>query len=637
MCGLAGVLGDHLPTKETRQLLGRMIEAIRHRGPDEMAVWLDADNLCGLAHARLSIIDLEGGSQPISNEDGKVTVVFNGEIYNHRELRKELIAKGHTFKTHTDTEVLVHLYEEEGAAMAGRLRGMFAIALWDGRSRKLHLIRDHIGKKPLYFLRLEGRIYFASEYKAFLGLPGFTSALDWESLHYFLNLRWLPAGRTLMSGVEQVLPGEVLTIDDGRIERHRYWLPRIAPNLKLREEEHEENILHLLRQSVSRRLVADVPVGLFLSGGLDSSAILALMAEQLDVPVRSFSLGFRNENDETEEASETAAYYGAQHKNYMVDENPLRYFKDTVWHTEIPKVNAIQVYLLAQKAREDVKVVMSGLGGDELFGGYDNYLFIKYGGLLADLPFQSIGDQLRSLAFRIQKGGQHIASDQVRRGLQMGCSFGRRDVFYSILRNVWDGDDGMYAEIYHRDIVERQKAYRTVNFFEQYFADHDEDFLSQAMVCELREKLVGDQILVEDRNMMAHGVESRAPFLDVDLIEYAASIPPNLKIDLFRGRKYILKKALHRVLPEFVFGRPKKGFAFDPVRQFTQDLKPMAEIILTRQRVEELGMFNYDYIRRLLDHPPAEALHWHYWQLWTMVGVVLWHDSFVSQASGSKQ
>lgn len=633
MCGLAGVIGNHLPTEETRKLLGKMIGAIRHRGPDEMAVWVDADNLCGFAHARLSIIDLEGGSQPISNEDGRITVVFNGEIYNHRELRKELIAKGHIFKTNTDTEVLVHLFEEEGVAMAGRLRGMFAIALWDRRSRKLHLIRDHIGKKPLHFLNLEGRTYFASEYKAFLGLPGFTAAMDRESLHYLLNLRWLPAGRTLMSGVGQVLPGEVLTIYEGRIERHRYWLPRIASNMKLREEEHEENILHLLRQSVSRRLVADVPVGIFLSGGLDSSAILALMAEQLDVPVRSFSLGFCNENDETEEASETAAYYGAQHKNYMVDENPLRYFQDTVWHTEIPKVNAIQVYMLAQKARDEVKVVMSGLGGDELFGGYDNYLFIKYGGWLADLPFQSIGDRLRNLAFNMQGGGQRLASDQWRRGVQMGCSFGRRDAFYSILRNAWDGDDEMYALIYHGDIAEHQKAYRTSHCFEQSFADHNDDFLSQAMICELREKLVGDQILVEDRNMMAHGLEGRAPFLDVDLIEYAASIPHNLKIDLFRGRKYILKKTLRKILPKFIFDRTKKGFAFNPVRQFTRDLKPLAETVLTRQRVEEMGIFNYNYIRRLLDHPPVEALHWHYWQLWTMVGVVLWHDSFVNQTS----
>lgn len=432
-----------------------------------------------------------------------------------------------------------------------------------------------------------------------------------------------------MSGVEQALPGEVVTFSGGRIERKRYWEPRITAELRLREEEHEENILSLLRQSVSRRLVADVPVGIFLSGGIDSSAILALMAERLDAPVQSFSLGFRSENDETEDAAETARRYGARHRNYMVDENPLRHFKETVWHTEIPKVNAIQVYLLAQKASKEVKVVMSGLGGDELFGGYDNYLFIKYGGLLADLPFKSLGDRLRSLAFNIQGGGRRLAFDQIRRGAQMGCSFGRRDIFYSILRNVWDADDGMYAQIYHGDIAERQKAYRTSRFFERCFADHGEDFLSQAMVCELREKLAGDQILVEDRNMMAHGLEGRAPFLDVDLIEYATSIPSNLKINLFKGRKYILKKALRRVLPEFVFNRPKKGFAFNPVEKFTQELKPMAEAILTRRRVEEMGIFNYDYIRRLLEHPPSEALHWHYWQLWTLVGVALWHESFV--------
>ncbi|MBI5937541.1 MAG: asparagine synthase (glutamine-hydrolyzing) [Betaproteobacteria bacterium] len=632
MCGIAGMLDDSLASEARQAALRGMIAAIRHRGPDDMSTWLDPNGRCGLAHARLSIIDLEGGGQPIENEDGSIVVVFNGEIYNYRELKKELVGKGHVFKTQADTEVLVHLFEEDGVAMARRLRGMFAIALWDRRHRRLHLFRDHIGKKPLHYFRQGGQLYFASEYKAFLGLQNFTPALDYESLHYLLNLRWLPKGRTLMRDVEQVLPGEVVTVDGEHVHKERYWLPTVAPYRSLREEEHEENILHLLRQSVGRRLVSDVPVGIFLSGGLDSSAILAMMAEQMHVPVRSFSLGFGNENDETQEAAETAAYYGAQHTNYMVDENPLRHFEQTIWHSELPKVNAVQVYLLAEQARKEVKVVMSGLGGDELFGGYDNYLFIKYGGLFADIPFPSLGDKLRSLSFRLMGGGENPARDQLRRGIEMGFSLGRRDRFYSILRNAWDVDDGMYGQIYHRDIVQSQKEYSTASLFTSCLGDRGRDFLSEAMVCELREKLVGDQILVEDRNMMAHGLEGRAPFLDVDLIEYAAGIPPNMKIDLLRGRKYILKKALKRVLPEFVFERPKKGFAFDPVKQFTRDLKPLVEEVLSPSKVAEMGLFNYAYIRRLLDHPPSNNLHWHYWLLWTMVGVAYWDELFVRQS-----
>ena len=631
MCGLAGLVGKKLSKAETMQRLKRMIASISHRGPDETSVWMDACNLCGLAHARLSIIDIEDGSQPISNEDGNITVVFNGEIYNHMELRKELVSKGHIFKTRTDTEVLVHLYEEEGPSMAIRLRGMFAIALWDSRSQKLYLMRDHIGKKPLHFFRSGNLTFFASEYKAFLGLPGFEQSMDMESLHYLLNLRWLPTGRTLMKGVEQVLPGEVITIHDGHFSRQRYWTPKIIQDSKLSEEDHIENILYLLKQAVRRRLVSDVPVGIFLSGGLDSSIIMALMAEEIDMPMKSFCLGFGNENDETMEASETAAYYGANHKNYMVDENPLRYYQNTIWHSEIPKVNSIQVNLLAQKAKNDVKVVMSGLGGDELFGGYDNYLYVKYGGKFADLPFQSLGDSLRKMAFKFQGGGKRLGFDQLRRGVQMGCSFGKRSMFYSILRNVWDGDDEMYSEIYNQDIAQQQKSFRTSVLFEKYFTNKDESFLSQVMNCELQEKLVGDQILVEDRNMMAHGLEGRAPFLDVDLIEYAAGIPNDLKINLMGGRKYILRKAMKKVLPQFIFDRPKKGFAFDPVRHFTRDLKPLAELVLNQNQVEEMGVFNYNYIRKILDQPPAEALHWHYWQLWTMVGVVLWHNTFIKQ------
>lgn len=629
MCGIAGMIGEALGREPRLDVLRRMVSTIRHRGPDAESVWVDDSGQCGLAHARLSIIDLSTGDQPIANEDGGVVVVFNGEIYNYQELREELLRKGHVFKTRSDTEVLVHLFEEEGVAMAKRLRGMFAIALWETRSRRLHLIRDHIGKKPLYFHRRGDALFFASEYKAFLPLEGFSPGLDGGALHHLLNLRWLPSGSSLMRGVEQVLPGEVLTFANGQVERQRYWLPKVMAPVQLSQEEHEENILALLRQAVRRRLVADVPVGLFLSGGIDSSAILALMAELSDRPVRSFSLGFGNANDETEEAAETAAYYGAVHRNFQIDENPLRYYSQSIWHSEVPKVNAVQLYLLSEKARQEVKVVMSGLGGDELFGGYDNYLFIKYAGALADIPMPRLGRALGRAAFRLGGSGQVLPHDEFRRGMQMGLSFGRRHAFYGILRNVWDDDPQMYDRIYHPDRVAQQRSFSTTELLAPYFSDHQQDFLAQAMTCELREKIVGDQILVEDRNMMAHGVEGRDPFLDVDLIEYAATVPTELKISAGRGRKYILKQALRRVLPEFVFNRPKKGFAFDPVRQFERDLKPLAQAVLSPERIESMGVFNPAYIRQLLDTPVSNRLHWHYWLLWTMVGVTLWHDAFV--------
>lgn len=633
MCGIVGMFDNSLEFENRRTILNQMIRSIQYRGPDEISVWMDQVGGCGLAHARLSIIDIDGGKQPIENEDGSIVTVFNGEIYNYRELKKELIKNGHVFKTETDTEVLVHLFEEEGIAMASRLRGMFAIAIWDRKNKKLHLIRDHVGKKPLYYFRKDKSVYFSSEYKAFIDLKNFTPSMDLESLHYLLNLRWLPNGKSLMRGVEQVYPGEIVSIDHIGIKKERYWSPKISHNLTMRVEEHEENILQLLSQSVSRRLVSDVPVGIFLSGGIDSSAILSLMAAQSSSPVRSFSLGFGNENDETLEAEQTANYYGAQHTNYMVDENPLRYLKQSIWHTEVPKVNAVQVYLLSKFAREEVKVVMSGLGGDELFGGYDNYLFIKYAGHLADIPLSSLGDTLRGLTFRALGSGNNLSMDQVRRGLEMGLSFGKRENFYSILRNAWDVDAKMCEQIYHKNLTDIQKKYSVSSIFSSYLNSNESDFLSQVMLCELREKLVGDQILVEDRNMMAHGLEGRAPFLDVDLIEYANSIPPGLKINLLGGRKDILKKSLRKTLPSFVFERQKKGFAFDPVKQFTRDLRPIANEVLTSQRVEEMGLFNYAYIRRILDHPPCAALHWHYWLLWTMVGIVYWDDLFIKRVN----
>ena len=513
--------------------------------------------------------------------------------------------------------------------MARRLRGMFAVALWDHRTGLLHLVRDHIGKKPLFFVRVGGAFYFASEYKAFLQVPGFAPKLDRESLHYLLNLRWIPGSRSLMAGVQSVLPGETVTVSEDQLLRESYWQPRVPPALKCSEKEHEENILHLLRRAVQRRLVADVPVGLFLSGGIDSSALLALMAEETDQPVQTFCLGFGNDNDETRDAAETAAHFGAAHRNYIVDTEPLRFYRHSVWHSEIPKVNAIQVFLLSARARQQVKVVLSGLGGDELFGGYDNYLFIKYGSWFTDLPLLGLGNWLRGMLFQMARGGQTLSLDYMRRGAQLACCLGRRDAFYGILRNVWDDDRDMYEYVYPSAIAREQHSYSTLRQLQHCFEDLGTNFLNQAMACELREKLVGDQILVEDRNMMAHGLEGRAPFLDVDLIEYALAIPAQLKIHGLRGRKYILKRALRHIVPEFVFNRPKRGFAFDPVQQFQRDLKPVAESILNRQRVEELGIFRYSYIRSVLDHAPAESLHWHYWLLWTMVGVSIWHELFV--------
>ena len=630
MCGITGIVGHALPRDETLGLLGRMLKMIQHRGPDEQSTWIDDRHRCGLAHSRLSIIDLEMGSQPISNEAGTITVIFNGEIYNYRELRQDLIQKGYHFRTSSDTEVLVHLYNEFGITMGKYLRGMFAIAIWDHREAALHLIRDPLGKKPLYTLQINNRLYFSSEYKAFLRIDGFRPALDAQSLHYLLNLRWLPQGACLMESVEQVPPGHTLTYVNDTIHKTQYWTFNFDQMHQGRVQDHEENILALLKQAVSRRLVADVPVGLFLSGGLDSSAILALMAEQMDIPVKSYCLGFNNKQDETLAALETANYFSADHKNYQIEKNPLDSFMDTIWHAEVPKVNAIQMYLLAQKASQDVKVVLTGLGGDELFGGYDNYLYVKYGGFLADIPLPRVGDALRDILFKLQRGGKNLQWDTLRRGLQMGCAFGRRNVFYSILRNVWDVDSDMYQNVYHPSLVKKQRDFSTADIFSSYMKPGG-SFLEQVMTCELQQKLGGDQILIEDRTLMAHGLEGRAPFLDVDLIDYSMRIPASMKIKLFKGRKHILDKALRKTLPAFVFDRKKQGFGFNPLQEFKNNLGPAVKLYLTRERVESQQLFNYEYINRILTTPASRQLEWHYWLIWTILGVSMWHERFVEQ------
>jgi asparagine synthase (glutamine-hydrolysing) len=629
MYGIVGYYKKKSRNNDYEKTLLSMMDIISHRGPDESNYWIDSSHLIGFGHVRLSIVDLEKGLQPIFNEDRSIAVIFNGEIYNYKELKKELLKKGHIFYTNTDTEVIVHLYEESGEAFVESLRGMFAIALWDSNYKKLILARDHIGKKPLFYCENNDEFYFASEYKSFLTLKHFNPKLDYESLHYFLNLRWLPAEKTLLKGVKQILPGQIAIIKDDSINFYKYFT--LTPNKEIRilsEKEHRENIIDLLTKAIDKRLMGDVPVGLFLSAGIDSSAIIGLMDQEYRKKLFTYTMGFGDNNDEIEDATETANFYGSIHTNFLSKKHPMEYFEKTIWHTEIPKTNSIQLYMLSKLASKSIKVVLSGLGGDELFGGYDNYLFIKYGKYFTNIPFKNFGTKLRKMIFKLLKGGKNLKFDQYRRGLEMCASFSDRSIFYSILRNVWDMDTDMYDIIYSKKIAHLQKEFNVCNYFNKCF-DKD-DFLFETMICELQEKIVGDQILIEDRNMMAHGIEGRAPFLDIDLVKYSINIPSNLKINLM-GRKVIFRKALKNFLPSFIFQRKKNGFAFNPYIQFMRDFKKMAQALLSKEIIEEMGLFNYDYIDRIINHPPHRNLHWHYWQLWILMGFTIWYKQFIKK------
>jgi asparagine synthase (glutamine-hydrolysing) len=633
MCGIAGIYYFHTKVLETAQTVKAMASAIAHRGMDDEG-FFENEHLV-LAHQRLSIIDLKTGHQPISNEDGSVVVACNGEIYNFRELRKDLKTHGHSFSTTSDTEVIVHLYEDFGLDMFNRLNGIFAFALWDNRKERLILARDHFGVKPLHVYQDKDRVLFASEIKSILVDRQVSPTINMQAFHYFMNLRYVPGKETLFKGVERLLPGEYAVVNHHGFRRKFYWrIPRSGDS-RISEASAIEGIRKHLAAAVSRQLVADVPVGIYLSGGMDSSSILAMAHRDASSgPIDTYTLGFNEPTDEIEDAKRVANCFHTRHRPLALDPKPLQCLPEVLWYVEEPKINMLQGFLLAQHARRFIKVALAGLGGDELFAGYLAYQYMKPSELFHRwLPCSLTSGVLQPLSkhfFNSQKGSKNLARDEYRRGAHMLLSLGDKCQYYGIIRNVWDYDSHLWAEVYGPRVLEEDLALtRTV--FEPYFADRNQSFIEQAIMAEFETKLVDDFLLNEDRVSMAHGLEVRVPFLDRDLVSFATQLPVNMKLRGMRT-KYIFKKAMRGIVPEFVLKKKKWGFAFNPYFEFQKDLKETAQKILTPARVKELGLFNYSFVKNVLNHRPHPRLRWHYFTLWMMVGFHIWHEMFIQDA-----
>jgi len=610
-------------------IVEEMCQSIVHRGPDSSGLHQDAGVVLG--HTRLSIIDLTTGDQPMQNEDGSVWVVFNGEIYNYRELRRDLEAHGHRFRSTSDTEVLVHLYEEQGEAFLPRLDGIFAFALWDARRKRLLLARDYFGVKPLHY-HFDGRMLrFGSEIKAILSDSAVPRRVNFEALHYFLNLRYIPGEQTLFENIKRLLPAHYLVFEDGAIRIARYL--EFAPKPEARHDEsfYVEGIRHYLREAIRKQLVSDVPLGVFLSGGLDSSAIVALMSEVVSEPIQTFTLGFDEPTDELDDARVVADRFHTQHHEIVLAPDPLSQFPKVIWHAEEPKENILQGYLLSQFARQSVKVVLGGLGGDELFAGYDLHRFIYPAQTLHRVMPRLIADKLMlplsRLAFGVENRMGALSLDEYRRGVQLLLALGDPERYYLILRNVWDYDRGQWGDIYG-PVLRGRSLSSTHAGFDQYFDIGARGTLERVLWAEFNTKLVEDFLANEDRTSMANGLEVRVPFLDRELVQFAFSIPIDLKI---KGNetKSIFRRAMSSMLPAHTLRKKKWGFSFNPYYQFQKDLRGAAERILTRERIESQGWFNYDYLKSILDHPPHPRLRWHYFFLWNVVGFQIWYQMFI--------
>lgn len=619
MCGICGFTG--LPD---RPMLNSMMESIRHRGPDAEGVF--EGHRVNLGHRRLAVIDLKTGDQPLFNEHRDVCVICNGEIYNFKDLRRDLGRKGHVFYTKSDTEVLVHLYEEEGLDLARHLNGMFAFVLWDAKRRRLILCRDQVGIKPMFYAEVRNELVFASEVKAILRHKDISARLNRDSAHLLLNLRYVPGPQTLFEGVVKLPAGHLLVWEDGKKTIRRYWEWSDRSG-ELTETEAVEGFPQVLETAVRRQMVADVPLGLFLSGGLDSSAIAYAASRVSTEALQTFSIGFNEPTDELEDAALVARHFATDHRSELLSPDPLREYPRVIYHVEEPKVNSLQGYILSRYARKFVTVALSGMGGDEVFVGYD--LFHQ-----ADVvrrvwmalrhfrwPLAGFAHTARWIGMNI--GG--LAFENIRRGLELLSFLDTPENCYLILRNAWDLNADSVERIYLPE-VGREWVGRTREIFSTYFSS-PERFVEDALGAEFSFKMVDDFLANEDRVSMAHSLELRVPFLDREVIEWARRIPVRL---LFTGGvlKYIMKQALAPVLPPETLRKPKWGFTFNPYHQFRKDLRRVAAQTLTKKRLERLNLVRPGFIEVIINHYPTPLMRWHYFFLWTVMGLVMWQDIF---------
>jgi asparagine synthase (glutamine-hydrolysing) len=614
MCGICGVASANGSADPER--VARMSATLVHRGPDSAGEF--SDGTVALAARRLSIIDLETGDQPIANEDGTLQVVQNGELYNYRELRRELERAGHTFRTHGDTEVLLHLYEQHGDGFAERLRGMFAVAIWDAPRRRLVLARDRFGIKPLYYRATGDELAFASELRA---LP--RGEIDLDALEAFLAFNSIPAPLTIFREARKLPPGHLLLWEDGRVRLERFARPAPVPADELREDEEAELVEELrarLRDSVRAHLVSDVPVGVLLSGGVDSALLAALAAEESPEPLRTFSIGFEERSfDELDDARRVAERYGTQHRELVLrpDAALLLPALAETFDEPFADSSALPTYLVSELAASDVKVALSGEGGDELFGGYYTYA--------ADLLAARVGGLARlarPLVDRLPTSSRKASFDYR----------AKRFVRAAHLRPLerHHGWKEIFSPDARAELTGHRSSFDPVDLLRSRYAETEgADELARLQDVDLGVYLVDDLLVKTDRASMAHSLEARVPYLDTVVTNLALALPTRHKV---RGlaKKVLLRKAAEPLLPREIVRGKKRGFSIPAAAWLRGELVPFARETLSTETLRRQGFFRPDPVHRLLDDHVAgrEDLSR---QLWGLLAFTLWYERHVER------
>ncbi len=638
MCGIVGIVHTS-PGKVDREALIRSNDLIMHRGPDESGDYCDEH--VGLAMRRLSIIDLKTGQQPISNPDGTAYLVFNGEIYNFQELRETLEAEGYPFKTQTDTETIMALYEKHGTDCVKFLRGMFAFAIWDKRRDRLFVARDRVGKKPLLYTLGNGYFAFGSELRCLSVWPGISREINPKAVDLYLSLQYVPSPYTIFKGIHKLPPAHTLIFEKGTVTVDRYWdLPMDGPDKTMSVAEGEELVYNKLKEAVRLRMISDVPLGAFLSGGIDSSVVVALMSELSPKPVKTFSIGFDHENfSELPYAKALADRYGCDHNEFVVTAEMAETLPKIAWHYGEPygDTSALPSYYVSRETRKHVTVALNGDGGDENFAGY-----IRYFALQAMRLYDAVPGPLRTAAYEMAKRlpegeaplglvwrakrflRSAIGSDYVGRHLQTLCYFAEED-------KAWLYSDGMKRALGHDHDPDRADAERYLRA--AYERSKGQDYVNRMLYTDFATYLPECLMVKMDIASMANSLETRSPFLDHEFVEAVYRMPGNWKLKGLKGHKWILKRAFDNHLPKSITKRPKMGFGSPIGPWFRGKLKKYWEDRVLSPTALSRGYFDPKALERMWEQ--HQNREWdHGYRLWGLLMLELWHEQYLADFKG---
>jgi len=625
---MCGICGKFSPSGVQIEEINHMLDILAHRGPDDSGYYVRGS--IGLGNRRLSIIDLQGGRQPISNEDGTIWVSFNGELYNYKTLRAELRSKGHLFRTNSDTEVIVHLYEEVGEHCVEQLSGMFAFALWDEPHQKLLLARDRIGQKPLFYSQDGSNFIFGSEIKAILALHHREPELDPLAMHDYLSLRFIPSPRTIFKHIQKLPPAHSLVFQHGQITLRRYWDLSFRDKLTASEPEILEALRAQLKRTVESHLISDVAVGAFLSGGLDSSLIVAILTGDLGAKPKTFSIGVEESDfDELPFARMVAEQYDTQHVEERVSANLIQSLPAMIWHLDEPSDPiAACMFQAARLASKHVKVVLGGDGGDELFAGFDRYVGARYIDAYSLMPLTLRHGLMGPMLDRLPDSFRYKSLTQKLRWVHhlslqatAAAQYAEATCFF---RFTHEGKRALYSDHLWKELGERNSTVAITEPFNHAEADH---LLDRMLYTDFVTRLPEHSLVLTDRMSMAHGLEARSPFLDHELVEFLAKVPAKIKVQNNQP-KYLMRKLAANYLPAPILQREKQGFMLPIAYWFRGDLFPLVSQTLENSHFVKEGWFKKETIQQLLDEHRSNH-HDHHVRLWMLLNLELWHQLYI--------